>query len=132
MPNTLTKFSSLDEQVLELYAQNMSRKDIALQLDVPLKSVNKVLRKDGVKAKIEEIIEHRELLLKEKHLEILDEITDEMVENADNYSDLLGNRKDILDVIQTTSNITKELEKKRMGSNEGNVIVNILNQLSGD
>ena len=130
MSNELTTFSAIDEKVLELYAQNMSRKDIALTLDIPLKSVNKVFRKPNVKSKLEEIIEHRELLLKAKHLEILEEITDEMLENSDNYSDLVSRKKDFLDVVTTTNTISKELEKKRMGQTGGNVIVNILNQLS--
>ena len=126
----LVKFTEFDEEVLELYTKGYSRKDIAYRLDVPLKTINKVFNKPNIKSKLEEIVEQRELLLKTKHSEILNEITDSLIESVDDPKELLNKGRDILDVISITNQIFKETEKKRLGSGGESVIVNILNQLS--
>jgi len=128
--NELVKFTELDEQVLELYTKGYSRKDIAYKLDLPIKAINKVFVKPNIKDKLVEIVEHRELLLKVKQSEILNDLTDELTENAENMTDLLGRGRDILDVINTTNAMMKETEKKRLGAGGENVIINVLNQLA--
>ena len=135
MGNDLVKYNLLEEEILELYTKGLSRQDIALQLDIPINVVNRVFNKPNVKEKIAEIIETRELLLKEKHTAILDELTDKMLEKAKEEGDLtllLNKNRDILDVIYTADKLNKELEKKRLGTSEQNVMINILNQLAGD
>jgi len=131
--SNLVKFNELDEKILDLYVKGYKKQDIAVKLEIPIDVVNKVFRKKDVKQKLQELIENREILLKAKHLEILNEITDEMVKEAlenGSLKDLLGKGRDILDVISLTNSVAKEQEKKRLGTSEGNVLINILNQLS--
>lgn len=135
MGNEVATYNIIEEQILELYTKGLNRQDIALQLDIPIKVVNRVFNKPNVKEKIAEIIETRELLLKEKHTAILDELTDKMLEKAreeGDLTDLLNKNRDILDVIYATDKLNKELEKKRLGTSDQNVMINILNQLAGD
>ena len=135
MGNEVATYNIIEEQVLELYTKGLNRQDIALQLEIPAKIVNRVFNKPNVKEKMAEIIETRELLLKEKHTAILDELTDKMLEKAreeGDLTDLLNKNRDILDVIYATDKLNKELEKKRLGTSDQNVMINILNQLAGD
>lgn len=135
MGSDVVTYNIIEEQILELYTKGLNRQDIALQLDIPVKVVNRVFNKPNVKEKIAEIVETRELLLKEKHTAILDELTDKMLEKAreeGDLTDLLNKNRDILDVIYATDKLNKELEKKRLGTSDQNVMINILNQLAGD
>ena len=135
MGSEVVTYNIIEEQILELYTKGLNRQDIALQLDIPVKVVNRVFNKPNVKEKIAEIVETRELLLKEKHTAILDELTDKMLEKAreeGDLTDLLNKNRDILDVIYATDKLNKELEKKRLGTSDQNVMINILNQLAGD
>ena len=135
MKNEITKYNLLEEEIIELYTKGITRQDIALKLDVPINIVNRVFNKPNIKEKIAEIVETRELLLKEKQTAVLEEITNKMIEKAKEKGDitkLLNQNRDILDVIAVTDKLNKEQEKKRLGTSENNVIINILNQLSGD
>ena len=133
--SSVTKYNIVEEQIVELYTKGLSRQDIALQLDVPISVVNRTFNKPNIKEKIAEVIELRELMLKEKQTAILEEITDKMVEKAKEEGDitsLLGKNRDILDVIYATDKLNKEQEKKRLGTSDQNVMINILNQLAGE
>jgi len=133
--SNIVKFSELEEKILELYTKGYTKEAIAIELELPINEINKVFRKPQIKEKMAEIIELRELLLKEKQLGILETITQEMIQEAiekGDFKSLLNKNRDILDVISLTSQVTKEIEKKRLGTSEQNVIVQILNQLSGD
>jgi orotate phosphoribosyltransferase-like protein len=128
----IVSFNELEEKVLELYTKGYSKDLIALELNIPIDEVKKIFRKPKVREKMQEIIEFREVMLKEKHIEILDELTEKMLEASEgDITKLLGKGRDILDIIAVTNQIMKEQEKKRLGTNENNVIVQILNQLSG-
>jgi len=128
--SNIVKFTELDEEILELYTKGYNRKDIAYKLDLPIKTINSVFNKPNIKDKLIDVVEQRELLLKVKQSEILNELTDELVDNAENITDLLGKGRDILDVISVTNNVMKDTEKKRLGQSGENIIVNILNQLA--
>jgi len=129
----ITKYNIIEEEILTLYTEGYDREAIAHKLDIPVKVVNRVFSKPDVKKKIEEIVETRELLLREKHTKILDELTDEMIKKADgDVTKLIGKGRDILDVIALTDKINKEQERKRLGTSEQNVFINILQQLTGD
>jgi len=129
----IKSINSLEEQVIDLYTKGYSKKQIAIALELPLYEVQKIFKKDNIKQLVNEILETRELLLKEKQLKILEEVTDQMIEKADgDMTKLLGKNRDILDVIQTTQSLTKEMEKKRLGTNESNIMINVLQQLIED
>jgi len=125
--------TDIESKVLELYSQGISRKAIAYQLDIPVNSVSSIISKPDNKRRLAEIIEEREIYLKTKHLGILEDITDKMLETAE--GDILatvGKNRDILDVMDITNKLTKETEKKRLGTANNNNIINILNSLGGD
>ena len=129
----IVKYNIIEEEILTLYTEGYDREAIAHKLDIPVKVVNRVFSKPDVKKKIEEIVETRELLLREKHTKILDELTDEMIKKADgDVTKLIGKGRDILDVIALADKINKEQEKKRLGTSDQNVFVNILQQLTKD
>jgi hypothetical protein len=135
MGNDVAVFNKLEEEILELYSQGKTKEDIANELDIPLNVVRRVFYKPKVREKLTELIEAREVLLKEKHLELLEKLTDEMVQEAMEKGDLkslLSKGRDILDVMSLTNTLLKEQEKRRLNTGEQNVIVNILQQLSGD
>ena len=135
MGNDVAVFNKLEEEILELYSQGKTKEDIANELDIPLNVVRRVFYKPKVREKLTELIEAREVLLKEKHLELLEKLTDEMVQEAMEKGDLkslLGKGRDILDVISLTNQVTKEMEKKRLNTGEQNILINIMQQLSGD
>lgn len=135
METKIVKYNLLEEQMIELYTQGLSRQEIALKLDVPIKVVNRTFSKPNIKEKIAEIVELRELMLKEKQTAILEELTDTMVSKARENGDLtslLNKNRDILDVIYATDKLNKEQEKKRLGTSDQNVMINILNQLAED
>ena len=129
----LKPITNIEADVLSLYAQGISRKAIAYQLDIPVKSVTTILSKPDNKAKLTELIEEREIYLKSKHLAILEDITDRMLEESEgDVLNTINKNRDILDVMDLTNKLTKETEKKRLGTNTGNNIINILNSLGGD
>jgi len=135
MSKELTKYNIIEEEIVTLYTEGYDREAIAQKLDIPISVVNRVFTKPDIKEKIAEIIEMRELLLREKHTQILDEVTDKMLEKAREAGDIsviLNSNRDILDVIALTDKINKEQEKKRLGTSDKNVFVNILQQLTGD
>ena len=126
-------YNELELKILEMYVQGKNKDIIAAELEIPVQEVVKVFKKPKVKEKIQELIEMRELLLKEKHLNLLENITDEMLQKAmesGDFSSILNKGRDILDVIGVTNQVTKEIEKKRLGTGQQNVMINILNQLA--
>ena len=130
---SIKPITDIEAQVLELYAQGIGRKAIAYQLDIPVTSVTKIISKPDNKKRLTELIEEREIYLKSKHLGILEEITDRMIEESDgDILNTINKNRDILDVMDLTNKLTKETEKKRLGTVNNNNIINILNSLSGD
>lgn len=126
-------FNELELKILEMYVSGKNKDTIANELELPIQEVQKVFKRPKVKEKIQELIEMRELMLKEKHLNLLENITEEMFRKAmesGDFSSILNKGRDILDVIAVTNQVTKEIEKKRLGTGQQNVMINILNQLS--
>ena len=123
--------SEFDEKVIELYIKGKSKEVIASELEVPLKEVKKVFKKPNLSEIVEETIRQKEMLLRSSSLEILEKILYEKVKNGEaTAKELLSENRDILDVIDAINKLTKEQEKKRLGTSGGNIFVNIMNDLT--
>jgi len=118
--------SEFDEKVVELYIKGLDRDTIALELEVPKKEVDKVFKKSNIKQILEEAISNKEVMLKAKNLSILEKLIAEKIESGE----LLNENRDILDLIYATDKLTKENEKKRLGTSSGNIFIEIMNDLT--
>ena len=135
MGNDVAVFNKLEEEILKLRVKGYTKEDIANELDIPLNVVRRLFYKPGVKEKLQEINETRALILQDMQLELLEKATLEYMEKineAGTFDVALNKGRDILDVISLTNQVNRELERKRLNTGEKNLIVNILQQLSGD
>jgi len=130
MSKALSTITEFDEKVVELYVQGKSREVIASTLEVPLKEVTKVLKKDNIKQLMTDIIEQKEVMLKGASISTLENILQAKLASVEGVDDLLGDNRDVLDIIDAINKTTKEQEKKRLGTSTGNVFVQIMNDLT--
>ena len=130
MSKSLSTITEFDEKVVELYIQGKGREVIASTLEVPLKEVTKVLKKDNIKQLMTDIIEQKEVMLKGASIATLEKMLQEKLANAEDVDDLLSSNRDVLDIIDAINKTTKEQEKKRLGTSTGNVFVQIMNDLT--
>ena len=127
----LQKITDFDEKVLKLYVSGKDKKVIATELEVPISEVNKVFKKPNLKELLEQIVEEKELMLRSVSLQTIEKMLYEKLKNGEaTVDELLGEKRDVLDIIDTLNKLTKEQEKKRLGTSGQNVFVQIMNDLS--
>ena len=127
----LKKITDFDEKVLQLYVSGKNKKIIATELEVPVSEVNKVFKKPNLKELLEQIVEEKELMLRSVSLQTIEKMLYEKLKNGEaTVDELLGEKRDVLDIIDTLNKLTKEQEKKRLGTSGQNVFIQIMNDLS--
>jgi len=123
----------IEEEVLTLYSQGVSKEDVALRLKLPLYEIRKIFNRPKIKDKIKEMIEYRSMMLRERHLNILEGITEQKLKEAEgDLTSLLGENRDILDIITVADKVTKDREKESLKVQQNNVFINVLEQLSSN
>ena len=125
------KITDFDERVLKLYVSGKDKKVIATELEVPISEVNKVFKKSNLKELLEQIVEEKELILRSVSLQTIEKMLYEKLKNGEaTVDELLSEKRDVLDIIDTLNKLTKEQEKKRLGTSGQSVFVQIMNDLS--
>jgi len=125
------KITDFDERVLKLYVSGKDKKVIATELEVPISEVNKVFKKSNLKELLEQIVEEKELMLRSVSLQTIEKMLYEKLKNGEaTVDELLSEKRDVLDIIDTLNKLTKEQEKKRLGTSGQSVFVQIMNDLS--
>ena len=122
----------LERQICELWAVGSSAKKISVHLGVPERAVKALFAKKGVRAFLNDLIEHTSLSVKAEAFRVMnstisakiDLVTDEETGEI-NYADITN--KDVVDLYKTMADIEKGTKES---DNEGNLYLTILQQMS--
>ena len=122
----------LEREICELWATGSSEKKIAIHLGVPEKTVKALFAKKGVRAFLNDLIEHTSLSVKAESFRVMnatiaakvDEVTDEETGEI-NYAELTN--KDVVDLYKVMADIEKGTKDT---DTEGNLYLTILQQMS--
>lgn len=102
--------SDLERKILEGLSNNKSKKDLAVELGVPSAAIANLLRKDGVPAFLQELVDARNQLIKMQLPNLLLEILEDKVaknkeDEESRPADLT--RKDVVDVAKQLNDMLK-------------------------
>ena len=124
--------STLERQMCELYSSGQTKKEIAIELGVTPRAVDKLLKKDQVAEFVSELIFSQKLALKSEKLRTMGRIAEaklERIEEDDSLTFAEGSCKDVIDILKTMDDIQKEEEKKKLGITDNATYINILNTM---
>lgn len=113
----------IEQQVLELVAQNVQLQDIALRLAVPVTVIRAIMSKKDFQRELEHIDDLRAHKLKN----ILEGIIDARLDEVENPAE--ATKKDLVDVIKVYSDLLSSEKKSRKPEEQQSVYINILNQV---
>lgn len=113
----------IEQQVLELVAQNVQIEDIALRLATPVSVIRSVMSKKDFKQELEHLDDLRAHKLKS----LLEGMIDARLEDTENLGEV--SRKDTLDIIKTYSDLLTSERKSRKPEEQQSVYINILNSV---
>lgn len=113
----------LEQQVLELVAQNVQVEDIALRLATPVSVIRSVMSKKDFKQELEHLDDLRAHKLKS----LLEGMIDARLEDNENLGEV--SRKDTLDIIKTYSDLLTSERKSRKPEEQQSVYISILNSV---
>lgn len=113
----------IEQQVLELVAQNVQIEDIALRLAAPVSVIRSVMSKKEFKQELEHLDDLRAHKLKS----LLEGMIDARLEDTENLGEV--SRKDTLDIIKTYSDLLTSERKARKPEEQQSVYINILNSV---
>ena len=113
----------IEQQVLELVAQNVQIEDIALRLATPVSVIRSITSKKDFKQELEHLDDLKSLKLKN----ILDSIIDARLNEFENPAE--ATKKDLVDVIKVYGDLLTSDRKARKPEEQQSVYINILNQV---
>jgi len=134
MSNMPTILSVLEHDIVEQYMLGKSKREIAEGLGVAAPVVTKLLARKDVVDYLTEAHKDLEYARKDKMLAVMGRIVDDRLkaieEDTENESGLArASRKDTVDILLAMDSIQKEKEKQELGTNKGNVYVQLVQNL---
>ena len=132
----LKPLTVLEREIVEKYTQGESPKSIGVSLGLSPTKVRQVLNKDHVKKVTNEVILDTGTALKAERVRLLNAIIEDKLaqmqepdENGKTKRLADSTSKDLVDLVRSVDDILKEKEKKELGSTEGSVYVQLINNL---
>lgn len=134
MSNLPTVLSVLEHEIVEQYMLGKSKREIAEGLGVNLKVVTQLMGRKDITDYLNEAHKDLEYARKDKMLAVMGRIVDDRLkaieEDEENELGLArASRKDTVDILLAMDSIQKEKEKQELGTNKGNVYVQLVNNL---
>ena len=102
--------SDLERRIVDGLASDRSPKDLSLDLGIPINAIRNLMRKEGVSAFIQELIDARNQLMKMRLPDLLMGIVeDRVLMNQENEEKRLGqlSNKDLVDIIKQLNDLLK-------------------------
>lgn len=128
----LKPLSVLEQKVVSMYADGITIKDIAMELGLTSTNIRAILNKPKVKEVANDVILNTGLALKAEKLRLIEQIVNDKLKKAEEEGKSLADlvpHKDIVDLIKTMDDLTKEIEKKELGTDNQNVYIQLLNNI---
>ena len=123
--------SEKERKILEYTLKGMTPETTAVSLGLPKAFVRGFLLKKDVKGYLRELKEAKSQLMQLRALDIYGEIIDaridKMQEEGEGYESL--SKKDTVDILRAAIELSNGIDKSRAGEAEGDIYVNILNQV---
>ena len=123
--------SEKERKILEYTLKGMTPETTAVSLGLPKAFVRGFLLKKDVKDYLRELKEAKSQLMQLRALDIYGEIIDaridKMQEEGEGYESL--SKKDTVDILRAAIELSNGIDKSRAGEAEGDIYVNILNQV---
>ena len=129
---SLPVLSAIEAEIVENHMMGKSNREVALALGVETKVVTGILNRDDVRQYLSVAQPEFELARKDRMLSLMNRVIDDRIKKIeeDEDADFSGlSRKDTVDIILAMDGIQKEAEKAKLGSNQNNVYINLVNQL---
>lgn len=121
-----------ERDILELTLKGRTPEIISVQLGLPKSYVRGFLLQKNVKEYLRELKEAKSQLLQLRALDIYGEIIDARVSRVDeeggDYATLSS--KDTVDILRAAMELSSSIDKSRQGDAEGDIYVNILQQVT--
>ena len=128
----LKPLSVLEQKVVSMYADGITIKDIAMELGLTSTNIRAILNKPKVKEVANDVIINTGLALKAEKLRLIEQIVNDKLKKAEEEGKSLADlvpHKDVVDLIKTMDDLTKEIEKKELGTDNQNVYIQLLNNI---
>lgn len=129
--DSLNSFTKTERKIIDLAIRGRTPGVIAAQLNLPAGYIRGFLLKKETKDYLRELKEAKSQLIQLKALDIFGEIidarVDQMEEQGGNFADLT--RKDTVDILRAAVELASGIDKSREKIDEGDVYVNILQQV---
>jgi len=134
----LKPLTKIEQEIVSMYSEGISVKDIAIELGVNTPVVKRILNKPEVRQITNDLIMNYGNTLKAEKLRLLGSIVDDKLKEMEEQVDEDGNKtgrladitnKDIVDLLQIMDSMQKEEEKAKLGTNTNNTYIQLLNNI---